>query len=96
MQYKPAARGRVVLIVGWSLLTDFVAIKRAGVPIWRSLNIQYRLKQHAREQRDRTPVNALEASATRTPIHLVPQLGDDVDHNPTRKILDWRLMIEDW
>jgi hypothetical protein len=27
---------------------------------------------------------------------LVPQLGDDVDHNPTHKILDWRLMIEDW
>jgi hypothetical protein len=27
---------------------------------------------------------------------LMPQLGDDVDHNPTRKILDWRLMIEDW
>ena len=27
---------------------------------------------------------------------LVPQLGDDIDHNPTRMILDWRLMIEDW
>jgi hypothetical protein len=27
---------------------------------------------------------------------LVPQLRDDVDYNPTRKILDWRLMIEDW
>jgi hypothetical protein len=26
----------------------------------------------------------------------VPQLGVDVDHNPTHKILDWRLMIEDW
>jgi hypothetical protein len=26
----------------------------------------------------------------------VPRLGADVDHNPTRKILDWRLMIEDW
>jgi hypothetical protein len=27
---------------------------------------------------------------------LVPRIGDDVDHNPTRRILDWRLMIEDW
>jgi hypothetical protein len=25
-----------------------------------------------------------------------PRLGDDIDHNPTHKILDWRLMIEDW
>ncbi len=39
------AYGLVALIVGWSLLTDFGAIKRAGVPILRSLNIQYRLKQ---------------------------------------------------
>ena len=27
---------------------------------------------------------------------LVPRLGDDIDHYPTHKILDWRLMIEDW
>ncbi len=37
-------------MVGWSLLTDFDAIKRAGVPILRSLNIRFRLKQQAREQ----------------------------------------------
>ena len=28
-------------------MTDFGAMKRAGVPISRSLNIRYRLKQHA-------------------------------------------------
>ena len=43
-------QGLVVLMVGWSLLTDFDAIKRAGVPILRSLNIRLRLKQQAREQ----------------------------------------------
>jgi hypothetical protein len=37
-------------MVGWSLLTDFDAIKRAGVPILRSLNIRFRLKQQAHEQ----------------------------------------------
>jgi hypothetical protein len=42
-------------MVGWSLLTDFgaierAAIKRARVPILRSLNIQVRLKQQARKQ----------------------------------------------
>ena len=37
-------------MVGWSLLTDFDAIKRAGVPILRSLNIRFRLKQQARER----------------------------------------------
>ena len=37
-------------MVGWSLLTDFDAIKRAGVPILRSLNIRFRLKQQARKQ----------------------------------------------
>ena len=39
--------GIVALMVGWSLLTDFDAIKRAGVPILRSLNIRFRLKQQA-------------------------------------------------
>jgi hypothetical protein len=42
------ARGLVALMVGWSLLTDFNAIKRAGVPILRLLNIPFRLKQQAR------------------------------------------------
>ena len=37
-------------MVCWSLLTDFDAMKRAGVPISRSLNIQFRLKQQARMQ----------------------------------------------
>ena len=45
-------KGRVALIVGWSLLTDFVAIKRAGVPIIRSLNILYPLKKHSLELLD--------------------------------------------
>jgi hypothetical protein len=34
-------------MVGWPLLADLIAIKRAGVPILRSLNIRYRLKQQA-------------------------------------------------
>ena len=37
-------------MVGWPLLADLIAIKRAGVPILRSLNIRYRLKQQARER----------------------------------------------
>jgi hypothetical protein len=44
-------------MVDWSLLTDFVAIKRAGVPILRSLNIQYRLKQQAVRLRVMTDIN---------------------------------------
>jgi hypothetical protein len=47
----PSARGLVALMVGWPLLADLIAIKRAGVPILRSLNIQYRLKQQALAQR---------------------------------------------
>ena len=37
------AQRLVALRVGWSLLTDFDAMQRAGVPILRSLNIQFRL-----------------------------------------------------
>ena len=44
----PAARGLVALIVGWSRLTDFGVSKRAGVPILRLINIQYRLEQQTR------------------------------------------------
>jgi hypothetical protein len=44
--------GLVALIVGWSLLTDSGAIKLAGVPILRSLNIPFRLKQQALMLRD--------------------------------------------
>ena len=71
-QYQPVAQGLVALMVGWSLLTDFDAIKRAGVPILRSLNIRFRLKQQARKQRGRTPVDVPEALVTRPPIPLGP------------------------
>ncbi len=43
----PVAYGLVALIVDWSLLTDLEDIKRAGVPILRSLKIQFRLLQQA-------------------------------------------------
>ena len=59
----PEANGLVALKVDWTLLSDVNAIKRAGVPILHSLNIQYRPKQHAREQRDRWPVKVPEALA---------------------------------
>jgi hypothetical protein len=51
LESHPTTRGLVALMVGWSLLTDTGDIKRAGVPILRSLNIRYRLKQQARERR---------------------------------------------
>ncbi|MFN8741358.1 MAG: hypothetical protein ACK5YR_15640, partial [Pirellula sp.] len=44
------AHGIVALFVGWSLLTDFAAIKQAGVPIQRLLITQFRLKQQSLTQ----------------------------------------------
>ena len=46
-------------MAGWSLLTDFDATKRAGVPILRSINIRFRLKQQASERGTILPANSL-------------------------------------
>jgi hypothetical protein len=60
-------------MVGWSLLTDFCSIKRAEVPISRSLKPQFLLTQQALTLRFMIDINAQSGASWIIPMREASQ-----------------------